>query len=71
MASRTPFSSLSQVDADLASLALFRSRGIVEHVGHGSQSQDAWEEVDPDELSRRFELDVGSQNIDLSEKSED
>ncbi|KAG0449113.1 hypothetical protein HPP92_027500, partial [Vanilla planifolia] len=26
-------------------------QGIVEHVGHGSQSQDAWEEVDPDELS--------------------
>ncbi|KAG0449061.1 hypothetical protein HPP92_027483, partial [Vanilla planifolia] len=35
-------------DAEQTEVAV---RGIVEHVGHGSQSQDAWEEVDPDELS--------------------
>ncbi|KHG07975.1 E3 ubiquitin ligase BIG BROTHER-related -like protein [Gossypium arboreum] len=70
---RTPFTNLSQVDADLAlartlqeqdaeerevaarllALAGINDRGTVtlEDHGHGGNSQDTWEEVDPDELS--------------------
>ncbi|KAG0457290.1 hypothetical protein HPP92_022447 [Vanilla planifolia] len=41
----------TEVAVRLTALAGLNDWGIVEHVGHGSQSQDAWEEVDPDELS--------------------
>uniref|UniRef100_A0A803LRZ0 RING-type domain-containing protein n=1 Tax=Chenopodium quinoa TaxID=63459 RepID=A0A803LRZ0_CHEQI len=72
--SRTPFTNLSQVDADLAlartlqeqdaeeremaarllAMAGITEREIVDvedHRAHRENSQDTWEEVDPDELS--------------------
>ncbi|POO03533.1 43kDa postsynaptic protein [Trema orientale] len=56
--SRTPFTNLSQVDADLA-----LARTLQEQVKLRTQSQrnmeDAWEEVDPDELSYEELLALG------------